>query len=64
MKYGARKKIIVNSTSPAKTLPNNRKDKEIIFLLNRPTFARGEGGACTVKYLVAAAARLHEPLGS
>ena len=31
MKYGAKKEIIVNKTSPAKTFPNNRKDKEIIL---------------------------------
>lgn len=31
IKYGARKEIIVSKTSPAKTFPNNRKDKEIIF---------------------------------
>ncbi len=31
MKYGAKKEIIVISTSPANTFPNNRKDNEMIF---------------------------------
>ena len=31
IKYGAKKEIIVSKTSPAKTFPNNRNDKEIIF---------------------------------
>jgi hypothetical protein len=31
MKYGTKKEIIVNKTSPAKTFPNNRKVNEIIF---------------------------------
>ena len=30
IKYGAKKKIIVNSTSPAKTFPKSLKVKEII----------------------------------
>ena len=34
MKYGARKKIMVNSTSPAKTFPNNLKVNEIIFAIS------------------------------
>ena len=34
MKYGAKEEIIISKTSPAKTLPNNRKDKEIIFAIS------------------------------
>ena len=32
--YGTKKKIIVSNTSPAKTFPNNRKDKEIILAIS------------------------------
>ena len=34
MKYGAKKKIIVSNTSPANTLPNSLKDKEIILAIS------------------------------